>query len=107
MTYALLEPQSIYQVEYLISARKYISNTTGSLIIVNTPASIKYYGILVIDYIFRTLQQEFPQIIDIQINVEDDHAALFTAIKLGYTNIKYTGNSITAKTMLHFHQKRF
>ncbi|WP_316355205.1 hypothetical protein [Candidatus Trichorickettsia mobilis] len=89
----------LYQIENLSSARKYITNTQKSLTITNSPNSIKYYGILVLDYIFNTLQKEFPQITDVIVDVGDDHAALFTAKKLGYKNIKYTGNSSAAKIM--------
>ncbi|WPY00399.1 hypothetical protein Trichorick_00273 [Candidatus Trichorickettsia mobilis] len=90
----------LYQIENLSSAKEYITNTQNPLIITNSPNSIKYYGILVLDYIFKTLQKEFPKTItDIIVDVGDDHAALFTAKKLGYKNIKYTGNSNAAKIM--------
>jgi hypothetical protein len=38
------------------------------------------------------------------IHVGEDHAALFTAIRLGYQNIIYTGTSCEAKKFLSIHQ---
>lgn len=91
----------IYKVRSLDSARVDISNiTTDQLTITNCSGSIKYYGMLVIDYIFKVLQQEFTQINNVIVNVDDDHAGLFTAIKLGYKQIYYTGTSCAAKRMV-------
>lgn len=70
------------------------------VILTNRVGSTRYYGILVLDYMFKKLLEEFPQVIQIIIEVEDDHAALFSAIKLGYKNIIYTGKSEEARKML-------
>jgi hypothetical protein len=44
----------------------------------------------VIDYIFKTLQSEFPdKIKGIVVDAYDDYSALVTAKELGYDNIKY------------------
>jgi hypothetical protein len=83
----------LYTVESLDQARYDLTNITNDVIVTNPPASTRYYGMLVLDYMLQSLKQEFAQVTDILINVEDDHAALFTAIKLGYKNINYTGTS--------------
>jgi len=90
-----------YTVVSLEEARDFLSGAEEKLILTNHTSSVKYYGMLVIDYMFKTLSREFPEkVLDFTVNVGDDHAALFTAIKLGYKNIVYTGNSNEAKALL-------
>ncbi|MGR0202359.1 hypothetical protein, partial [Klebsiella pneumoniae] len=69
------------------------------VILTNKSGSTRYYGMLVWDYIFKKLIEEFPQIVKIIVNVGNDHAALFTAIKLNYQNIVYTGKSAEARKL--------
>lgn len=92
----------VYQIEDLNSAREYLAGTNKPLIITNSLDIVKYYGFLTLDYIFTTLSKEFSQIAAVIANIGDDHSALFTALKLNYHNIKYTGNSNTAKIMLAY-----
>ncbi len=73
---------------------------TDPVIITNKEGSTRYYGMLVLDYMFKNLIAEFPQITKIIVNVSDDNTALFTAIKLNYTNINYNGKSETARKMI-------
>lgn len=82
-----------YIVENLSDAREFLRQFHDPVILTNRIGSTRYYGILVLDYMFKKLLEEFPQITDIIIEVGDDHAALFSAIKLGYKNIIYTGKS--------------
>lgn len=75
----------IYEVKDLQSARGFLRNYKNPVIITNQAGSSRYYGALVLDYIFKTLKQEFPQIQKIIFNISaGDNAAFFTARKLGY-----------------------
>lgn len=94
-----LEPLT-YEIQDLESARKFLHSYKDPVIITNPYNSTKYYGMLVLDYMFKNLQAEFPQIIKIIVNVDDDLAALFTALKLNYENINYNGSSKAAKELL-------
>ncbi len=82
-----------YTIENLSDAREFLSEFRDPVILTNKIGSTRYYGMLVLDYMFKKLAEEFPQIVKIIVNVENDHAALFTAIKLNYQNIVYTGES--------------
>ncbi|WP_342226175.1 hypothetical protein [Rickettsia endosymbiont of Urophora cardui] len=91
----------VYKVENVEDARDFLSSAQGDYILTNSESSVKYYGMLVVDHMLETLQKEFPKkVIDVIVNVDDDHAALFTAMKLNYKNIVYTGNSEEAKALL-------
>ena len=96
----MLEEVLIYEVGELHSAREFLNNYRKPVIITNKDGSTKYYGMLVIDYIFKHLIEEFPHIVKVIINVSDDNVALFTSIKLNYKNIIYNGKSKTAKRMI-------
>jgi hypothetical protein len=96
----MLEETVIYEVVDLHSARDFLKKHTGKVILINTEGSTRYYGMLVLDYIFKNLLAEFPEITKIIVNVSDDNAALFTAIKLQYKNIKYSGKSEAARKMI-------
>ena len=80
----------IYEVEDLESAREFLLNSSAKIILTNIKGSTRYYGMRVIDYIFRTLKKEFPEKIDhIIINTYDDFSGFITASKLGYiVNLK-------------------
>lgn len=91
----------VYKVENLGVARNFLSSATGDYILTNSKSSVKYYGMLVVDHMLKTLQKEFPEkVIDLIADIDDDHAALFTAMKLKYKNIVYTGGSEEAKKLL-------
>lgn len=91
----------VYKVENLEDARDFLSSAQGEYILTNSESSVKYYGMLVVDHMLKTLQKEFPKkVIDVIVDIDDDHAALFTTIKLNYKNIVYTGNSEEAKALL-------
>jgi hypothetical protein len=89
----MLQQPLVYQIQDLASARKFLSEFSEPIIITNTPGSTRYYGMLILDYIFKNLTNEFPQIIKIIIDVGDDHPALFTALKLNYQHILYKGKN--------------
>lgn len=92
-----------YTIGNLSDAREFLSEFHDPVILTNKSGSTRYYGMLVLDYIFKTLSKEFPQIVKIIVNVENDHPALFTAIKLNYQNITYTGESSEAKKLVALH----
>ena len=80
----------IYEIENMESARKYLTAANEPVLLSNPQGSTRYYGMKVIDYIFKTLQSEFPdKIRGIIVDVFDDYSALITAKELGYDNIKY------------------
>lgn len=92
----------VYKVENLEDARDFLSSAQGEYILTNPKSSVKYYGMLVVDHMLKTLQKEFSEkVIDLIADIDDDHAALFTAMKLKYKNIVYTGNSDEAKKQLY------
>lgn len=83
----------IYEIENLNSARLFLKDATESVVITNPPGSTRYYGMRVIDYIFKTLKQEFPsKISGFIVNAYDDYSAFITARKLGYNQIEYVNN---------------
>jgi len=92
--------KNIYCLKNLADAQEFLRDNPQIVALTNNPGSTRYYGILVLDNIFKKLQKEFSHIITIIVNVEDDHAALFTAIKLGYKSIIYTGNSQEAQRLI-------
>lgn len=80
----------VYEIENLNSARKFLSGTTKIVTLSNPPGSTRYYGMRVIDHIFKILKQEFPnQISGFIVNAYDDYSAFITARKLGYNQIEY------------------
>lgn len=80
----------IYEIENIKSAREYLSKINEPVLLSNPQGSTRYYGIRVIDYIFKTLQNEFPsKIRGTIIDVYDDYPALITAKELGYDRIIY------------------
>lgn len=82
----------LYEVENLSDAREFLTRCEQKIILSNPQGSTRYYGMRVIDYIFKTLQREFPtKISDFVVDAYDDHSAFITAKQLGYKNIKYLG----------------
>jgi hypothetical protein len=80
----------LYEIENLKDARLYLQSIDGKITLSNPIGSTRYYGMRVIDYIFKTLYQEFPDKIEgIIVNAYDDYSAFVTARKLGYTQITY------------------
>jgi hypothetical protein len=92
----------IYTLENLADAREFLSKFPDPVILTNKDTSTRYYGMMIIDYIFKKLTEEFLQIVEIIVNVGTDHSALLTAIKLNYKNIVYTGASEEAKKLINF-----
>lgn len=80
---------SIYYVQDLKSASSFLSNYKNSVTITNSLSAIRSYGMLVLDYIFNKLKEDFNQISKVIVNVGDDKSALFTALKLSYQLIIY------------------
>ncbi|XVN40377.1 MAG: hypothetical protein RCO49_06015 [Rickettsia endosymbiont of Argas persicus] len=92
---------TVYKVENLEDARNFLSSAKGNYILTNPKSSVKYYGMLVVNHILKILQKEFPEkVVDVIVDVDDDHAALFTSVKLRYKNIVYTGDSEEARKQL-------
>ena len=80
----------IHEIEDLNSSRKFLSSTNDKIVLTNPQGSTRYYGMRVIDYIFSTLKEEFPeQVSNVVVNAYDDYSAFVTAHKLGYKQIKY------------------
>lgn len=94
------QPPKTFEIIDLESAREFLKTYNELVILTNPHGSSRYYGMRVLDYMFKELAKEFSQITDIIVNVDDDHAALFTAIKLGYKNINYSGDSEEAQMIL-------
>jgi hypothetical protein len=80
----------IYEVQNLQSARRFLGSANKKITLSNPQRSTRYYGIRVIDYIFKTLQQEFPDKIEgVIVNAYDNYSAFVTARQLGYNQISY------------------
>ena len=80
----------IYEIQNLESARNFLRQSSQKVTLSNPQGSTRYYGMRVIDYIFKTLQQEFPNKINgIIVNAYDDYSAFITARQLGYNQIQY------------------
>lgn len=83
---------NVYEIENLPRAREYLTQAKERVILSNPEGSTRYYGMRVLDYIFKILQEEFPEKVEgIIVDVYDDYAALTTAKQLGYGIIKYAG----------------
>ena len=79
-----------YEVENIESARKFLANTQEKIILTNPEGSVKLYGIDTIDYIFKTLKEEFPHKISrVVINVFDNLDAFLPAKQKGYKYIDF------------------
>jgi len=80
----------IYEIQNLEGARNFLRQSSQKVTLSNPQGSTRYYGMRVIDYIFKTLQQEFPNKINgIMVNAYDDYSAFITARQLGYNQIRY------------------
>ena len=89
------------QIEFfdLIHARSELKNNQEPFILINAPGTSRFLGPILIDKIFKILTNEFcPE--QIIFRVDRDLPALFYAIRFGYHNIIYTGNSISAQKLL-------
>ncbi len=78
------EVEKVYIIKDLASARAFLISNPEPIILTNAKGSTRYYGMVVLDYMFETLIKQFPQIVKVVVNVEDDNAAFYTALKLGY-----------------------
>lgn len=77
---------TIYPIRGLAPARQFLASCKEQVILTNIEGSTRYYGMMVLDYMFRTLKTEFPdKVAGIIVNIGDDHAARYSAIKIGYT----------------------
>lgn len=95
-----------YIIKDLKSAIKYLDDAQDQVNITNISGSTRYYGTMVLDYVFQFLKLNYPtKINEIEFNVADDHIGLITVIKLGYKNIIYSGSSNQALAMLKAHNK--
>jgi hypothetical protein len=79
----------------------------------NTPAQIKFLGVLLVHHSFIKLQKAFSSKIAMMImDVDSDLAALWSATKLGYQDskimkIKHSFSSITVQKILSNNHQRF
>lgn len=88
------------QIFDLIQARKKLASIPHKpVILINSPGTVRTLGALALDKIFQTLSQEF-EVVQIIFNVDDDLAALFGAIELGYRDILYTGTCAQAQKLI-------
>ncbi|MCP5369621.1 MAG: hypothetical protein H6909_02910 [Rickettsiaceae bacterium] len=70
----------IYEIENLKTSRDFLSSVDDKVILTNPQGSTRYYGMRVIDYMFKTLKQEFPEKIDhVIVNACSGYAAFVTA----------------------------
>lgn len=80
----------IYEVENLNSARDFLETNNQKVILSNPEGSTRYYGMRVLDHIFKTLEKEYPDKIQkIVVNAFDDYTAFVTAREIGYENINF------------------
>ena len=83
----------IIYINSLNEARKVLKNNFGeNIVISNSKGTTWYLGAKLINKIFEKISQEF-HIQNFIFNCEDNIAAVFTAINLGYKNITYIGTS--------------
>ncbi len=81
----------MYEVENLATAREYLAASRAKVVLTNPAGSTKYYGMHVVDCIFKKLQREFPnKISDIIVNIYDDYPAFIKARDFGYRKINFT-----------------
>lgn len=85
----------IVYIESLEQGRKVLTDHRNILdiSISNLSGIINYSGVNIVDCMFKILIQEFSNISKAIINVEDNNMAFFTALRLGYKDIIYTGHS--------------
>lgn len=84
----------IHEIENIKNSRVYLSQINEIILLTNSEGSARYYGIKVIDYMFKTLKNEFSyKINSIIINVYNDRAALITARELGYKKIIFNNET--------------
>lgn len=80
----------LYEVESLAKARADLAGTEEKVVLSNPDGSTRYYGMRVLDYIFKTLQKEFPDKIQrVIVNAFDDYSAFVTAREIGYRDIQF------------------
>ena len=81
----------IYEIENLENARDFLKIADEKVTLSNPQGSTRYYGMRIIDCMFKILQKEFPNKINgIIVNAYDDYSAFTTARKLGYNQINYS-----------------
>lgn len=74
----------LLEIVDLDSGRAILNTINYKVAITNPKGSTKYLGFLVINYIFQTLSQEYPYVTEAILQTDNDKAAKFSAIKLGY-----------------------
>ncbi len=84
----------IYEIENLERARQFLGVASEKITLSNPQGSTRYYGMRIIDCMFKMLKQEFPDKIDgIVVNAYDDYSAFITARQLGYNQINYVNKA--------------
>ncbi len=81
----------LYIVQNLEDTYKYLVSYQGrGVILLNQEGACRYYGFLVLDYIFKSMKKMFSEkILDIYIFV-DDYPSFVTASQLNYKNIYFS-----------------
>ncbi len=95
------------QIEFfdLNHARQNLVKQQEPFVLINSQGSSRFLGALALDKIFCILMVEFAPS-KIIFRVDEDMPALFYALRFGYKNILYTGNSVAAKKMLECYLKK-
>lgn len=84
----------IYEVENLENARNFLRSAGQKVTLSNPQGSTRYYGMRIIDCMFRMLKKEFPGKIEgVIVNAYDDYSAFITARQLGYNQINYLNHA--------------
>jgi hypothetical protein len=78
----------VIEISHLEDGRMKLADIKTKVTITNSPNTLNTYGIFATIIILETLRNEFSNIvIDFQINVQNNLAAIVSAIKLGHKNI--------------------
>ncbi len=78
----------IYEIQDLQSAREFLTKCESkNIILTNPPNSVHYYGIMVLDYMFKTLKKEFKQVKKIIVRTDGFEGAKYAARALKYKHI--------------------
>lgn len=78
----------IYEVQDLQSARVFLAQCNAkSVTLINPPGSVHYYGIMVLDYMFKSLKKEFKHVKKIIVKTDGFEGARYAARALKYKYI--------------------
>ena len=72
----------ILRVNHLADGRKKLSSSQSKIIIVNSPSSVRSYGVFAVINILEKLKKEFSIVENFMIDCDNDLACLVTLEKL-------------------------